>query len=153
MMEPLISLTLRESRPVYLPGEPLKFEYQIDAVGPGELSAVEASVLWYTEGKGDEDLGVHYFERRTPADVDDGDLRPLRQVEVTLPGSPLSYSGMILKIRWCVRVRAFLRRGRDVFFEQPFQFGEVPAPAPPSDEPAAMISVNADDAAEANVEL
>ena len=146
-MEPLISLTLRDPQPVYQPGERLRFEYQIDAVGPGELSAVEASVLWYTEGKGDEDLGVHYFERRTPADEDDGDLRPLQQVEVALPNSPLSYAGVILKIRWCVRVRVFMKRGKDVFFEQPFQFGEVPAPAPPAAEPPPSVEVNEQDIA------
>lgn len=127
-MEPLISLGLREPRPVYFPGERLSFEYQIDAVGPGELLACEASVLWYTVGKGDEDLGVHYFERRVPADTEDGDLRPLRQVEVILPKSPLSYCGVIVKIQWCVRVRIFLKKGKDVFFEQPFQLGAVPPP-------------------------
>jgi hypothetical protein len=136
LIEPLISLGLRNPRPVYQPGERLAFEYQVDAVGPGELSAVEASVLWYTEGKGDEDLGVHFFERRVAADAEDGDLRPLRQVEVVLPNSPLSYAGVILKIRWCVRVRIFLRRGKDVFFEQPFQLGEVPAPAAAEAKPA-----------------
>ncbi|MEQ8787616.1 MAG: hypothetical protein RIC55_15035 [Pirellulaceae bacterium] len=127
-MEPLISLGLREPRPVYFPGERLSFEYQIDAVGPGELLACEASVLWTTMGKGDEDLGVHYFERRTPADTEDGDLRPLRQVEVILPKSPLSYCGIIVKIQWCVRVRIFLRKGKESFFEQPFQLGAVPPP-------------------------
>jgi hypothetical protein len=129
-MEPLISLGLRDARPVNYPGERLGFEYQIDAVGPGELLACEASVLWYTVGKGDEDLGIHYFERRTPADCENGDLRPLRQVEVILPKSPLSYCGVIVKIQWCVRVRIFLRGGKDIFFEQPFQLGSVPPPAP-----------------------
>ncbi len=27
-----------------------------------DVNRIEFSVLWYTEGKGDEDLGVHYFE-------------------------------------------------------------------------------------------
>ena len=37
-----------------------------------------------------------------------------------LPNSPLSYSGSMVKIRWCARVRLFLRRGKELFFEQPF---------------------------------
>lgn len=128
-MEPLISVGLRPPRQIFEPGEALEFEYQIDAVEPEDVQAVEASVLWYTEGKGDEDLAVHYFERRLPADAEDGNLCPLRQVATVLPNSPLSYSGAIVKIRWCVRVRVFLRRGKETFLELPFQLGTVPAPA------------------------
>jgi hypothetical protein len=122
-MDPLISLQLRYPSRVYYPGDDLQCEYQIDAVEAEEIQAVEASVLWYTEGKGDEDLAVHFFERRTPADVEDGDLRPLHQFSTRLPNSPLSYAGSIVKIRWCARVRLFLRRGKELFFEQPFVLG------------------------------
>lgn len=127
-MEPLISLGLRPPRQVFEPGDKLEFEYQIDAVEPEEVQAIEASVLWYTEGKGDEDLAVHYFERRVPAEAEDGNLCPLRQVATVLPNSPLSYNGAIVKIRWCVRVRVFLRRGKETFLDLPFQLGTVPAP-------------------------
>ena len=126
-MEPLISLQLREPHRVFHPGEELECEYQIDAVDPGEIQAVEASVLWYTEGKGDEDLSVHFFERRVPADADNGDLRPLHRFRTELPNSPLSYGGTIVKIRWCARVRLFLRRGRELCFDQPFT---IAAPHP-----------------------
>ena len=126
MIEPLISMAiLRQSR-VFQPGEILECEYQIDAVDVDELQAVEASILWYTEGKGDEDMAVHYFERRVPADVEDGNLRELRRFKTQLPNSPLTYQGAIVKIRWCARVRAFLKRGKQIFFEQPFQLGNVP---------------------------
>ena len=64
-----------------------------------------------------------------PSEADGDDLRELRRFKTTLPASPLSYDGEIVKIRWCVRVRAFLRRGKEVFFEQPFQLGDIPAPA------------------------
>ena len=92
------------------------------------LQAVEASVLWYTEGKGDEDMGVHYFERRVPADVDDGDLRQWRRFRTPLPNSPLSYHGEIFSILWCVRVRAFLKRGKQSFYELPFRLGSIDSP-------------------------
>ncbi len=123
-MEPLISIQLHGG-PRYHPGEVLVCDYQIDAVECAELQAVEASVLWYTEGKGEEDMGVHYFERRTPADVPGGDLRSLRRLETVLPSSPLSYHGPLVTIRWCVRVRVFLRPGRSVCFEKPFVLGSV----------------------------
>jgi hypothetical protein len=119
-MEPLISLQLHDAHGVYHPGDEIVCEYQIDAVNPVDIQAVEASVLWYTEGKGDEDLSVHFFERRVPGDAAYGDLRRLHRFRTLLPNSPLSYSGQIVKIRWCARVRLFLRRGKEVFFEQPF---------------------------------
>jgi hypothetical protein len=113
---------------MFYPGEELECECQIDAVEPREIQAIETSVLWYTEGKGDEDLGVHYFERRVPGDAEGGDLRPLHRFKTVLPGSPLSYPGQIVKVRWCARVRLFLRKGKELFFEQPFELGSV-APA------------------------
>jgi hypothetical protein len=126
-MEPLISIRVLRPGGIYDPGETLSCEYQIDAVDPGELLASEVSVLWYTEGKGDEDLAVHHFERRTPSDVVDGDLRPLRRLECTLPNTPLSYAGFLFKIRWCVRLRVFLKGGRDVYADEMFYVGRVPA--------------------------
>lgn len=126
-MEPLISLCLVGPRRNYSAGDELVAEYQFDAVLPEEIQSVEASVLWYTEGKGEEDMGVHYFERRLPHDAEDEDLRQLRRFRTRLPNSPLSYSGAIFSLRWCVRVRLFLRRGRDFLQEQPFTLGSVPA--------------------------
>lgn len=123
MMEPLISLTIDSPRLVRKPGDRLYCELQVDAVEKDELKAVEISVLWWTEGKGDEDFGVHFFERRTPADAEDNDLRLLHCFETKLPNSPLTYHGAIVKIRWCVRVRAFLKGGKETFFEHPFELG------------------------------
>ncbi len=125
-MEPLISIRIRNQHRSFQPGEVLECEYQIDAVKAEDVQAAEASVLWHTEGKGDEDLAVHYFERRTPGDAEGGDLRALRCFQTVLPPSPLTYPGIILRIRWCVRVRAFLRRGKEVFLEQTFVLGSTP---------------------------
>jgi hypothetical protein len=130
--EPLISICLDGQRKQFQPGDELGCEYQVDAVEAHDILAVEASVLWYTAGKGDEDLGVHYFERRIPTDAEEGDLRPLRKFRTRLPNSPLSYRGVILSVQWCVRVRVFLRRGKDVFYDYPFLLGLVPAAPLPS---------------------
>ncbi len=126
-MEPLISIRIRDQRRPFRPGEQLEWECQMDAVEAREVQALETSVLWHTEGKGDEDLAVHFFERLLPADVEDRDLRTLRRLSTPLPNSPLTYDGITVKIRWCVRVRAFLRRGKEVFFEQTFVLGDVPS--------------------------
>jgi hypothetical protein len=125
--EPLLSVCLGGNRKHYSAGDELVCEYQIDAIEASEIQAVEASVLWLTEGKGEEDLGVHYFERRLPADAEDNDLRPLRRFKIFLPNSPLSYDGAIVRIRWCVRLRLFARRGKEYVLEYPFTLGAVPA--------------------------
>jgi len=120
-MEPLIALRLPNSTGVFHPGQNLECEYQIDAVAPKEVQAVEVSVMWFTEGKGEEDLGVHHFERITPGDAVDGDIRQLNRLTTTLPNSPLSHDGTIVKIRWCVRVRLFWGRGKESFVDRHFQ--------------------------------
>jgi hypothetical protein len=135
MMEPLISLCFVGPRRAFAAGDEFEAEYQIDACDPEEIQAIEAAVLWYTEGKGDEDIGVHFFERRTPADAEDGDLRPLRRFRIRLPNSPLTYQGAIIAIRWCIRVRLFLKKGRQFVADQPFTVGSVPAPILDQDLP------------------
>ncbi|MFO0884262.1 MAG: hypothetical protein U0894_08750 [Pirellulales bacterium] len=83
-------------------------------------------VLWYTEGKGDE-AWASTTSSAPPADADEGDLRPMRRLRVTLPSSPLTYRGAILKVLWCIRIRLFLRNGKDLCCELPFTLGAVPA--------------------------
>jgi len=130
VIEPLLSLCIVGPKRQFAAGDELVCEYQIDAVDPADIQAVEASVLWHTEGKGEEDLGVHFFERRLPADAENGDLRPMRRLRTRLPNSPLSYHGAILSIQWCVRLRLFLRRGREYVMEHPFGLGSVPDVGP-----------------------
>ena len=120
-MEPLIAIRIHSPNCVYHAGDTLDCEFQLDAVQPGEIQAVEASVMWFTEGKGDEDMGVHFFERYTPSDAVDGDLRQLHRFQVRLPNSPLSYHGTIVRIRWRVRVRLFWGRGKEIFADRAFQ--------------------------------
>lgn len=137
-MEPLISIRVRDQHHPFRPGDELHCEYQLDAVDAADVQALEVSVLWHTEGKGDEDLGVHYFERLAATEVEGRDLRALRQLRTRLPNSPLTYPGVTVKIRWCVRVRVFLRRGKEAFFEQSFVLGHVPparrVPEPETDQ-------------------
>ncbi len=120
-IEPLIALRIHSPNGVFQPGDVLECEYQIDAVEASEIQALEASVMWYTEGKGDEDMGVVYFERYTPSDAVDGDLRQLHCLTAELPRSPLTYNGAILKIRWCVRIRLYWGRGKVTSADRSFQ--------------------------------
>jgi hypothetical protein len=132
-IEPLIALRIEGPSNVLHPGDQLVCEYQVDAIQPSEIQAIEASVMWYTEGKGDEDSGIHFFERNTPSDAVDGDLRQLHRLETVLPASPVTYDGAILKIRWCVRVRLFWTPGRQIFQDRAFQLLAAAATNGPRD--------------------
>lgn len=110
----------------YFPGETLAGTYRFDSLRCDDVASIEISVLWHTEGKGSEDIGVHAFWR---IDADKGDWidprHPGRFV-TTLPKTPLSYNGAIVKICWCVRVRIFLSNGEQHIEELPFRLGKIP---------------------------
>jgi hypothetical protein len=129
MMQPRLSLALEDHAGVYRPGEELAAYFSVDGVVSAAVRAVELSVLWHTEGKGDEDMSVHYFERIEPENGESVDFRQPRRFCTVLPPSPLSYNGLILRICWCARARVFLARGREISLDVPFQLGEVPEPA------------------------
>jgi hypothetical protein len=118
----------------YQPGDRLAVRYRIDDCDGGRIHAIEHSVVWYTEGKGEEDLGVHFFQR-----VTDRSLRSSPVVAgdfaASLPRSPLSYEGLIVKVRWCVRVRVFFDGSRDFVSEHVFEMGDVPPARLPPPEP------------------
>lgn len=124
----------------YQPHDRLAVRYEISGLGQEQVRAVEHSIAWYTEGKGEEDLGVHHFQRIT----DEALLPPatmLGSFGSDLPPSPLSYEGVIVKIRWCVRVRIFFVGGRDFVSEHIFDMGAIP--------PAQRVASRAADGAEA----
>ncbi|MFM8707828.1 MAG: hypothetical protein ACKOHK_07030, partial [Planctomycetia bacterium] len=46
--------------------------------------------------------------------------------------SPLSFEGVVVKIRWCVRVRLFFDGSRDFVSEHVFTVGRIPPARVPS---------------------
>ena len=127
MNDPALTIRFDNNGCVYRPGDTLSGEYRLESIVPEEVKAIEVSVLWYSEGKGDEDLAVHEFWR---LNAEDGDLLDSRRGErftTVLAQSPLSYDGVLLKIHWCVRVRAFLRHGGEIVGQRMFRLGNVPA--------------------------
>ena len=110
----------------YYPGETLAGSYRFDSVGGDDIKALEVSILWQTEGKGNTDLGVHAFWRWETAAGDWIDPRHPGRFGTILPASPLSYPGTIIKVHWCVRVRLFLADDRQVVEELPFRLGNIP---------------------------
>lgn len=108
------------------PGETLCGEYWIESLDSSLVKSIEVSVLWHTEGKGDEDMAVHEFWQRGAEDGRPFDLWRPERFSTTLPNSPLSYEGQIVKVRWCVRVRVIPHRGREMVAEKSFHLGSVP---------------------------
>lgn len=126
MNDPAVTIRFDGNGRVYAPGEALSGEYRLESIGRKDVKAVEVSVLWHTDGKGTEDFAVHDFRRLSAGDWIDP--RYPGRFRTVLPNSPLSYDGMIVKVRWCVRVRVFLARDKEVVGELPFRLGNVPAP-------------------------
>src|SRR5262249_25096901 len=103
MSQPEIEVRLEQE--AYQGGDLLAGAFVIEAGSDDELTTLELSVLWHTSGKGDEDMGVIYFEDWSAAQGKPFDRSRPHGFEVRLPRTPLSYDGFLLKIHWCVRVR------------------------------------------------
>lgn len=125
MRRPIIRLRICNPKPVYQIGDVLECECSVSAPDELKLQAVETSVVWLTEGKGEEDLGVHFFDRRNKSEVRDGDLGTTYRFKTQLPNSPLTYDGRLIKIHWVVRVCVFYDRGKELRFDQPFCLGSA----------------------------
>jgi hypothetical protein len=110
--------------PDYLPDESLSGRWALAADLDRTVRAVELSVLWSTEGKGDEDFGVHHFERVEAQEA--GVIEPRRsgRFATRLPRTPLSYDGIVVKVCWYVRVRVFWDGG-EAMAEAAFRLGDV----------------------------
>ena len=128
-LEPRVVVNFDRPSRRYDPQETVRLQYHVAGTGDAQVRMIERSALWYTEGKGEEDLGICFFERITDAEH----LPPTqRQGEFAfrLPASPMTYEGTIVKIRWCVRVRLFFKGRRDFVSEHVFDVGELPPAMP-----------------------
>ncbi|MGI6400956.1 MAG: hypothetical protein ACOX0A_02405 [Thermoguttaceae bacterium] len=111
---------------IYYPGETLAGSYFLNEIRRDSIDTIECSVLWHTEGKGNEDVGAHAFWRLSSQNGDWIDPLQPGRFSVVLPESPLTYNGNIVKIRWSVRLRVFLSNGAQLMEETPFYLGDLP---------------------------
>ena len=125
MSEPKVTISFDGDVREFMPGETICGQYKLESFDPDDVKAIEFSVLWYSEGKGDEDLDVHEFRRIETDDMNWTAFRRAERFETVLPLSPLSHEGLIMKIRWCARVRVFPKRGREIVAELPFVLGKL----------------------------
>jgi len=126
--QPRITIRLESNGRSFEPGDTLRGQYWLEGAAPEDVKAVELSVLWYTEGKGEEDMAVHFFRRDSLDQLPYAAGRWIGAFSTVLPYSPWSYQGLILKIVWCVRVRVFLARGKQVVEELRFRLGSAWVP-------------------------
>jgi hypothetical protein len=91
-------------RNTWAPGETLQGHVAFES-GTEPVESLEVNVFWRTEGKGDEDREVcgRWFHR--PQENETSAI----PFSVQLPMAPLSYEGVIVKIRWYAEVR--MRQG------------------------------------------
>jgi hypothetical protein len=126
MTSPL-RITLDSATLHYQPGDRLSGRFMVEGTQMRQVRSAELSVLWYTAGKGEEDMAVHHFERLVDDVSRPLDLRTPHRFSTVLPPSPLSYDGQIVKVCWCVRVRLFEPQGQESVAEVPFKLGNVSA--------------------------
>ena len=115
-----MNVTLCRENGVYPSGGVLSAKWKVSRVSLDELQGVEISVLWHTQGKGDEDLNVHHFQRLTEAQVRRIGLADEQVVQCQLPPTPLSYHGRLISVCWCLRLRLFLSGGREIVADRAF---------------------------------
>jgi len=101
-MTPLASVKFDDDRRDYAPGDSLSGRLEVTTMPHADAVVVKAefSVLWYTEGKGDQDIGVVHLER-----LWENRSQPAGEhhFSVRLPLLPLD-----------------LRPGQDVLVDEPF---------------------------------
>lgn len=115
-----MNVTLCRDDGRYDAGGQLSARWRISRVPLERVQCMEISVLWHTEGKGDEDLQVHHFQRLEGDRLRRVGLGTDQSLRCRLPGTPLSYCGRLIRIRWCIRLRLFMSDGREIVAEQPF---------------------------------
>ena len=109
-------------------------EYRLRGIDGLDVTSLEASVIWVTEGKGSEDIGVHFFQRFTKDALSRETLGTPKRLSTVLPNSPLSYAGEIIKVRWVVRIRMFYGEGQEISRDLEFGLGNAVIPTSVADE-------------------
>lgn len=94
-----MTIETQDGANAFLPGETVEgtASWQLDQ--PAET--VELRLFWYTEGKGDQDVGVVSTVPFASPGLQD--RRPFR---VPLPEGPISFSGKLISLSWALELVA-----------------------------------------------
>jgi hypothetical protein len=94
-----MTIEIPDGANAFLPGETVEGTASWQLERPAET--LELRLFWYTEGKGDQDVGV--VSTVPFANPSLQDRRPFR---VTLPEGPISFSGKLISLSWALELVA-----------------------------------------------
>ncbi|WP_224367988.1 hypothetical protein [Hyalangium versicolor] len=114
-----LEVALEEDSMDFPAGSLLRGAVRVDASAPVHARSLECRVLWFTEGKGTEDVGGP----EAAVLVRDQVLPPGKVLgfQLRLPMGPWSYGGQLVKIRWVVQLVLSTVSGEAVDVEVPFR--------------------------------
>ncbi len=94
-----IRIETRDGVTAFLPGETVEgtVGWHFDA----PARSVEVRLLWYTEGKGDQDVGVVSSVPLANPGADE-----IRPFQIRLPAGPYSFSGRLISLVWALEAVA-----------------------------------------------
>ena len=94
-----LNLRLTETGGTFEPGEDVHGTASwLLLEAPEEL---EVRLFWYTEGKGDMDVGIAHSKRLRSTEIQGSE-----EFKLTLPDGPLSFSGRLITLHWAVELVA-----------------------------------------------
>jgi len=94
-----IQVETRDGVTAFVPGETVEGTVSWQLEKPART--IELRLFWYTQGKGDQDVGVV-----TAVPFPEPALQDRRSFRVTLPLGPYSFSGQLISLIWALEVVA-----------------------------------------------
>lgn len=94
-----LELETRDGANAFLPGETVEGTASWHLDPPAET--VELRLLWYTQGKGDQDVGVV-----TTLPFPEPAAKDRRSFSLQLPDGPYSFSGKLISLTWALELVA-----------------------------------------------
>lgn len=92
-----LAIEIQDGANAFLPGEAVEgtVSWQLDR--PAQTA--ELRLLWYTQGKGDQDVGVV-----STVPFSNPGLQDRRSFRVSLPDGPFSFSGKLISLAWALEL-------------------------------------------------
>ena len=94
-----LTIDLEQCKTAYRPGEVIAGTARWQSDEP--LKHLALRLLWYTQGKGDEDAGLVEEQENEQPDLSDS-----RVFHFTLPNGPYSFSGTLISLTWAIELIA-----------------------------------------------
>ena len=103
-----LNIELKDLKTEYQPGQVISGTAQWNL--PDQPRKISLQLLWYTRGKGDEDIGlVDSVEFENPGQFQNQDF------SFTIPPGPYSFSGKLISLIWTLEL---LAEPRDTCYRQ-----------------------------------